>query len=267
MATKNDLLKEIFKNSRFAYCYYEEGVVGDIRGYIHFESDNTIPSNKFFSGDFDYLEVEGTNCEFLDSLKRRIDEYISDYSDDEKTGDYKYQIDMLESLFDKVNRTYNGEVDEEIKKGLMMKIEDIEKAIQDSCGGTDFSLNWCEEESNYFEKGLDIEYQQDNPCGEDLTQKITIEYPKDKIDLFEKLESAFYSLYQDYDIDSEVKFKMEMQGCPPITDLVRNEEYIQDSLDKMRGHYENLACEERAKEERDSDELVNDEYLEEEMGE
>lgn len=123
---------------------------------------------------------------------------------------------------------------------LIMKIEKIEKYLEEVSEGTDFSFT-VEEEEN---KELSLYMQGDNPEGEDWCTEFTIKNPKTKRELLETLYEEVFKYYEAFDIEEEVYLMLEakrngFQGVPGVVDLVHNEEYKKNALekfsDKLRG--------------------------------
>lgn len=121
-----------------------------------------------------------------------------------------------------------------------MKIEKIEKYLEEISEGTDFSFT-VEEEEN---KELSLYMQGDNPEGEDWCITLTIKNPKTKRELIESLYSEVFDYYEAFDVEEETCLMLEakrngFRGVPGIVDLVHNEEYKKDTLekfsDKLRG--------------------------------
>lgn len=121
-----------------------------------------------------------------------------------------------------------------------MKIEKIEKYLEEVSEGTYFSFT-VEEEEN---KELTLYMQGDNPEGEDWCMEITIKNPRTKRELLETLYGEVSKYYEAFDIEEEVYLMLEakrngFQGVPGIVDLVHNEEYKENALekfaDKLRG--------------------------------
>lgn len=121
-----------------------------------------------------------------------------------------------------------------------MKIEKIEKYLEEVSEGTDFSFT-VEEEEN---KEITLYMQGDNPEDEDWCTEFTIKNPKTKKELLETLYEEVFKYYEAFDIEEEVYLMLEakrngFQGVPGIVDLVHNEEYKENALeefaDKLRG--------------------------------
>lgn len=121
-----------------------------------------------------------------------------------------------------------------------MKIEKIEKYLEEISEGTDFSFI-VEEEEN---KEITLYMQGDNPQNEDWCITITIKNPKSKKELIENLYEEVYECYEAFDVEEETCLMLEakrngFQGVPGIVDLVHNEEYKENALeefvDKLRG--------------------------------
>ena len=120
-----------------------------------------------------------------------------------------------------------------------MKIEKIEKYLEEVSEGTDFSFTVDEEEN----KELTLYMQGDNPEGEDWCETLTIQNPKTKRELLENLCEEIDDCYNAFDIEENVYLMLEakrngFQGVPGVVDLVHNEEYKENALkefaDKLR---------------------------------
>lgn len=121
-----------------------------------------------------------------------------------------------------------------------MKIEKIEKYLEEISEGTDFSFI-VEEEEN---KEITLYMQGDNPQNEDWCITLVIKNPKTKKELNENLYEEVYECYEAFDVEEETCLMLEakrngFQGVPGIVDLVHNEEYKENALeefvDKLRG--------------------------------
>lgn len=121
-----------------------------------------------------------------------------------------------------------------------MKIEKIEKYLEEVSEGTDFSFT-IEEEEN---KELTLYMQGDNPEDEDWCTEFTLKNPKTKGELIENLYKEVYECYAAFDVEEETYLMLEakrngFQGVPGVVDLVHNEEYKKNALeefsDKLRG--------------------------------
>lgn len=121
-----------------------------------------------------------------------------------------------------------------------MKIEKIEKYLEEVSEGTDFSFTVKEEKN----KELTLYMQGDNPEGEDWCISITIKNPKTKKELIEILSNKVFDCYEAFDVEEETYLMLEakrngFRGVPDIVDLVHNEEYKKDALEsfalKLRG--------------------------------
>ena len=112
-----------------------------------------------------------------------------------------------------------------------MKIEKIEKYLEEVSEGTDFSFT-VEEEGN---KELTLYMQGDNPEGEDWCETLTIQNPKTKRELIDSLYEEVWNCYDAFDIEEETYLMLEakrngFQGVPGVVDLVHNEEYKENAL-------------------------------------
>ena len=121
-----------------------------------------------------------------------------------------------------------------------MRIEKIEKYLEEVSEGTDFSFTVVEEEAN---KELTLYMQGDNPENEDWCITLTIQNPKTKKELIEKLWAEVDECWSAFDIEEETYLMLEakrngFQGVPGVVDLVHNEEYKENALkefaDKLR---------------------------------
>lgn len=115
-----------------------------------------------------------------------------------------------------------------------MKIEKLEKYLEEVSEGTDFSF-MVEEEGN---KEITLYMDGYNPCGEDWCIEITIKNPKTKKELIENLYDEVYRCYEAFDVEEETYLMLEakrngFQGVPGIIDLVHNEEYKEKALEKF----------------------------------
>lgn len=237
---RKEILEEIFKDTAFDYIYSEEGMAGDYpQGYLHFfiKKENTSTEHESFSGDLDYLNIEESNLKFVDSLSRRLEEFIEEDEDYQNNLSEKEKRSLLD-LQKNINRWKDKVVEIQIEE------DGIYKMIEESCEGTPFSLNSIEVVWN---QQLTIEFQHDNLCSEDLTHNVSIDYPEGrdrevlKRDLYDKLEDEFYELYLDYDVEDEVITKLEEVNHPYILDLVNNVIAIDKDLEEMEKHYYKLS--------------------------
>lgn len=115
-----------------------------------------------------------------------------------------------------------------------MKIEKIEKYLEEISEGTDFSFTVEEEE----DKELTLYMQGDNPQNEDWCITIIIKNPKSKKELIENLYEKVYECYEAFDVEEETYLMLEakrngFQGVPGVVDLVHNEEYKEKALEKF----------------------------------
>ena len=115
-----------------------------------------------------------------------------------------------------------------------MKIEKIEKYLEEISKGTDFSFTVEEEE----DKELTLYMQGDNPQNEDWCITITIKNPKSKKELIENLYEEVYECYEAFDVEEETYLMLEakrngFQGVPGVVDLVHNEECKEKALEKF----------------------------------
>ena len=112
-----------------------------------------------------------------------------------------------------------------------MKIEKIEKYLDEVSEDTDFSFTVDEEEN----KELILYMQGYNPEDEDWCEILTIQNPKTKRELINSLYEEVYGLYEDFDVEAETYSMLEakrngFQGVPEIVDLVDNEKYKENAL-------------------------------------
>ena len=112
-----------------------------------------------------------------------------------------------------------------------MKIEKIEKYLEEVSEGTDFDFRIAD----VHDGEIELYMQGDNPCNEDWCIDITIKNPKTKKELIENLHEKLWQLYDAFDIEEETYLMLEakrngFQGVPGIVDLVHNEEYKENAL-------------------------------------
>lgn len=112
-----------------------------------------------------------------------------------------------------------------------MKIEKIEKYLEEVSEGTDFSFT-VEEEKN---KELTLYMYGDNPEGEDWCEILTIQNPKTKMELIESLYEEVWNCYDAFDVEENTYLWLEAKrngfnGVPGVVDLVHNEEYKENAL-------------------------------------
>ena len=112
-----------------------------------------------------------------------------------------------------------------------MKIEKIEKYLEEVSEGTDFSFRIAD----VHDREIELYMQGDNPCNEDWCIDITIKNPKTKKELIENLHEKLWQLYDAFDIEEETYLMLEakrngFQGVPGVVDLVHNEEYKENAL-------------------------------------
>ena len=112
-----------------------------------------------------------------------------------------------------------------------MKIEKIEKYLEEVSEGTDFDFRIVD----VHDGEIELYMQGDNPCNEDWCIDITIKNPKTKKELIEILHEKLWQLYDAFDVEEETYLMLEakrngFQGVPGIVDLVRNEEYKENAL-------------------------------------
>lgn len=114
-----------------------------------------------------------------------------------------------------------------------MKIEKLEKYLEEVSEGTDFSFT-VEKEN----KEPALYMQGDNPCGEDWCMEITIKNPKTKKELIENLHDEICGCYEAFDVEEETYLMLKakrngFRGVPGIVDLVHNEEYKEKALENF----------------------------------
>ena len=112
-----------------------------------------------------------------------------------------------------------------------MKIEKIEKYLEEVSEGTDFSFRIAD----VHDREIELYMQGDNPCNEDWCIDITIKNPKTKKELIENLHEKLWQLYDAFDIEEETYLMLEAKrngfhGVLGIVDLVHNEEYKENAL-------------------------------------
>ena len=112
-----------------------------------------------------------------------------------------------------------------------MKIEKIEKYLEEVSEGTDFDFRIAD----VHDGEIELYMQGDNPCNEDWCIDITIKNPKTKKELIEILHEKLWQLYDAFDIEEETYLMLEakrngFQGVPGVVDLVHNEEYKENAL-------------------------------------
>ena len=112
-----------------------------------------------------------------------------------------------------------------------MKIEKIEKYLEEVSEGTDFDFRIAD----VHDGEIELYMQGDNPCNEDWCINITIKNPKTKKELIESLYEEVWNCYDAFDIEEETYLMLEakrngFQGVPGIVDLVHNEEYKENAL-------------------------------------
>ena len=112
-----------------------------------------------------------------------------------------------------------------------MKIEKIEKYLDEVSEGTDFSFRIAD----VHDREIELYMQGDNPCNEDWCIDITIKNPKTKKELIEILHEKLWQLSDTFDVEEETYLMLEakrngFRGIPGIVDLVHNEEYKENAL-------------------------------------
>lgn len=112
-----------------------------------------------------------------------------------------------------------------------MKIESVEKFLDNVSDGTDFSFTVNVEKNGE----LTLYMQGDNPEGEDWCETLTMKNPKTKRELLECLYKEVYDCYDSFDIEENTYLMLEakrngFQGVPGVVALVHNEEYKENAL-------------------------------------
>ena len=107
-----------------------------------------------------------------------------------------------------------------------MKIEKIEKYLEEVSEGTDFSFRIAD----VHDREIELYMQGDNPCNEDWCIDITIKNPKTKKELIEILHEKLWQLYDAFDIEEETYLMLEAKRNGFQVDLVHNEEYKENAL-------------------------------------
>ena len=113
----------------------------------------------------------------------------------------------------------------------LMKIEKIEKYLEEISEGTDFDFRIAD----VHDGEIELYMQGDNPCNEDWCIDITIKNPKAKKELIEILHEKLWQLSDAFDVEEETYLMLEakrngFRGIPGIVDLVHNEEYKENAL-------------------------------------
>lgn len=121
-----------------------------------------------------------------------------------------------------------------------MKIEKIEKYLEEVSEGTDFSFTVDE-----VGRELTLYMQGDNPESEDWCETLIIQNPKTKKELIESLYDEIWSCYECFDIEENVYLMLEAKrngfsGVPGVVDLVHNEEYKENALYEFVNKLRNL---------------------------
>ena len=104
---------------------------------------------------------------------------------------------------------------------MNMKIEKIEKYLEEVSEGTDFSFT-VEEEN----KELTLYMQGDNPENEDWCETLTIKNPKTKKELIESLYEEVWDCYDRFDVEEETYLMLEakrngFQGASRVNPLIQ----------------------------------------------
>lgn len=142
-----------------------------------------------------------------------------------------YTFHLKESSFGE-----NNNVDINNMKGrlVFMKIEKIEKYLDEVSEGTDFDFRISEVRNVEIE----LYMQGDNPENEDWCMTLIIKNPKTKRELIELLYEEVWNLYDCFDVEEETYLMLEakrngFRGVPGVVDLVHNEEYKENALKKF----------------------------------
>lgn len=112
-----------------------------------------------------------------------------------------------------------------------MKIDKMEKYLEEISEGTDFSFSVSE-----VKKGeIELYMQGDNPEGEDWCECLTIKNPKTKRELIAALYNEVEECYEAFDVEENVYNMLGakrngFRGVPGVVDLVHNEEYKENAL-------------------------------------
>ena len=112
-----------------------------------------------------------------------------------------------------------------------MKIDKMEKYLEEISEGTDFSFSVSE-----VKKGeIELYMQGDNPEGEDWCECLTIKNPKTKRELIAALYNEVEECYEAFDVEENVYNMLAakrngFRGVPGVVDLVHNEEYKENAL-------------------------------------
>ena len=112
-----------------------------------------------------------------------------------------------------------------------MKIEKIEKYLEEVSEGTCFAFRVDVEEN----KEITLYMQGDNPENEDWCETLTIQNPKTKKELLERVWEEVDNCYEAFDVEENVYLMLEAKingfgGVPGVVDLVHNEEYKENAL-------------------------------------
>lgn len=115
-----------------------------------------------------------------------------------------------------------------------MNIKKIEKYLEEVSENTVFFFKVVEEEN----KEITLYMQGDNPENEDWCITLTIKNPKTKKELIESLYEEVYEYFEAFDVEEETYLMLEakrngFQGIPGVVDLVHNEEYKKNVLEKF----------------------------------
>ena len=112
-----------------------------------------------------------------------------------------------------------------------MKIDKMEKYLEEISEGTDFSFSVSE-----VKKGeIELYMQGDNPEGEDWCECLTIKNPKTNRELIAALYNEVEECYEAFDVEENVYNMLGakrngFRGVPGVVDLVHNEEYKENAL-------------------------------------
>lgn len=118
-----------------------------------------------------------------------------------------------------------------------MKLQSIEKKLKEFTINSPFWFNRLENKKGMFSAYM----QGDNPCGEGWEEYIEFPMPKTSRELAESLSSAIWEIYDSFDIEDNVCMWLEAKkngcsGVPCVVELVHNEEYKENELEKFAFH-------------------------------
>ena len=115
-----------------------------------------------------------------------------------------------------------------------MKISTMEKYLDKISEETDFSFEIDVERNGE----IALYMHGDNPCCEDWCEVLEVGNPKTKKELIEKLYNEVANVYDCFDVEENVRLMLEAKrngfsGVPSVVDLVHNEEYKENALQKF----------------------------------